>query len=100
MPGIQSQPSVATKVGPSIASWPPFSPTPALIDCSCGMPGWGGGATRMAMVFSPDTAAKLKRPRAKAPLVPPARAPLMNTARHSSRRSAPASACLPHRAAE
>jgi hypothetical protein len=42
--------------------------------------GMGRGATRMAMVFSPDTAAKLKRPRAKAPLVPPARAPLINTA--------------------
>jgi hypothetical protein len=33
----------------------------------------------MAMAFSPATAVKAKRPRANAPLVPPARAPLMNT---------------------
>ena len=47
-PGIQSQPSVATKVGPSSAMAPPFSPGPPRMDCSCGMPGWGGGEMRTA----------------------------------------------------
>ena len=49
--GIQSHPSVATNVGPSRHMMPPFSPGPPLIDCSCGMPGCGGGETRTASTF-------------------------------------------------
>ena len=30
---------------------PPFSPGPPLMDCSCGIPGCGGGETRTARTF-------------------------------------------------
>ena len=30
---------------------PPFSPGPPWMDCSCGMPGWGGGEMRTARTF-------------------------------------------------
>ena len=52
MAGIQSQPSVATNVGPSMARLPPFSPGPAATDCSCGIPGCGGGDTRTASTLA------------------------------------------------
>ena len=45
--------SAAAKVGPSSTSTPPFSPGPALSDCSCAMPGCGGGETRTADAFIP-----------------------------------------------
>ncbi len=41
MAGIQSQPMVERKVGPSRAVMPPFRPMPARIVCSCGSPGCG-----------------------------------------------------------
>ena len=80
--GIQSQPSVAKNVGPSSACMPPFSPAPALSDCSCGMPGWGGGDMRTARAFgAPGVGLRLasNRPRMKAPLISPIRAPFSHT---------------------
>jgi hypothetical protein len=44
-PGIQSQPSERSNVGPSRHSLPPLSPAPNLTDCLLGIPGSGGGAT-------------------------------------------------------
>ena len=46
--GIQSQPIVERKVGPSIAVMPPFFPMPARSVCSCGSPGCGSGVTSTA----------------------------------------------------
>ena len=34
IPGIQSHPIEEINVGPSVLSTPPFSPCPAIIDCS------------------------------------------------------------------
>ena len=81
--GIQSQPSVATNVGPSRHIMPPFSPGPPRIDCSCGMPGWGGGEMRTASTFvSPGfrTSVTSKTPRMNAPLIVPSDLPLSHTA--------------------
>jgi hypothetical protein len=50
--GIQSQPSLAMKVGPSRACMPPFSPTPAVSDSSWARPGCGGGETLTAMALA------------------------------------------------
>ena len=81
MAGIQSQPSVSAKVGPSMAMRPPFSPGPSASDCSCGMPGWSGGEMRTARTLSPGVRrlATSKRPRLKAPSMRPSAWPLSHT---------------------
>ena len=81
MPGIQSQPSVAANVGPSSTCIPPLSPGPALIDCSCGMPGCGGGETRTASAFSPAITSSVTSnvPRRNAPVNPPSFLPFIQT---------------------
>jgi len=53
MAGIQSQPMVERKVGPSSAVMPPLPPMPARMVCSCGTPGWGCGVMRTAMAALP-----------------------------------------------
>src|SRR5580698_3964949 len=80
--GTQSQPSVATNVGPSRHMAPPFSPGPPLIDCSCGMPGCGGGDTRTASVFIAPAFTTLvtsNTPRINAPVMVPSDCPFNHT---------------------
>ena len=82
MPGIQSQPSEAANVGPSSATQPPFSPGPAAMDSSCGMPGCGGGDTRTAITLrlpGRDRPVTSNTPRMNAPRMLPSRLPLIQT---------------------
>ena len=82
MAGIQSQPIVQRKVGPSMVVSPPLWPIPSKTVCSCGMPGWGCGEIRTASaaslpgVTSGETS---KSPRMKAPLIAPTSFPLTQT---------------------
>jgi hypothetical protein len=75
--GIQSQPSLAMKVGPSRACMPPFSPTPAVSDSSWAMPGCGGGETLTARALTPGFSLPVTSnwPRMKAPFSSPSFSP-------------------------
>ncbi len=80
--GIQSHPSVAMNVGPSSTIAPPFSPGPPRIDCSCGIPGCGGGDTRTSSTFvcpGFSTSVTSKMPRMNAPLMLPSDFPFSHT---------------------
>ena len=83
MAGIQSQPSVATNVGPSITRKPPSGPGPPLINCSCGIPGCGGGDMRTARAFTAfgrstwvTSKSPRQKPRESAPIAGQSAAPL------------------------
>jgi hypothetical protein len=79
--GIQSQPSLAMKVGPSRACMPPFSPTPAVRLSSWARPGCGGGETLTATALTPGFSLPVtsNRPRMKAPFSAPSFSPFSQT---------------------